>query len=105
MNEHTYNFGVIINGEFHSIEINESPTDIYKTELMNVGHYPLRTEKIFFNQYDDGELLVVSTNTRTNAVEIKNVGEISNNLLPTPINKMGSISSDINKGNDENFLT
>lgn len=73
-----YKFGIIIKGDFHDIQISETPTEILDTDPPYVG-FPQQSRKVSFSQYSNGQLVIVSKGWKVQ--ETKKVGEISDYLL------------------------
>ncbi len=87
-----YHFGMIINGEIHRIKIDECPSEIHRLDPPNVGH-PQQYRKVYFNNYKDGQLLVVATDTGWENIEIKEVANVPANLIPKVFNNSNLLST------------
>lgn len=87
-----YHFGMIINGEIHRIKIDECPSEIHKMDLPNVGHTQ-QYRKVYFNNYKDGQLLVVATGTGWRNIEMKEIGNIPDDLIPKVFNNINLLST------------
>lgn len=73
-----YKFGVIIDGNFHHIQINEAITEFVDIDPPYVGHLQ-QSRKVSFSQYSNGQLVIVSKGWKVQ--ETKKVGEIPDYLL------------------------
>lgn len=73
-----HEFGVIIEGEFYKLKIDELPTQIIDRDPPYVGH-PRQSKKVLFNDYSDGQMLVISKNMRIN--KISKIGSVPVNIL------------------------